>query len=117
MTSIESIDSLAITDKASDYVWPDAECPSAFQPAKPLRFSLAARPRPALQVNPERLTVDHLDINVPPAYFCVIENHVRPRITADNRTRLIQQPQFALARALALNDELEGIRESTSIQE
>ena len=82
-TSIEFIDSLAITDKSSDYVWPDAECPSSFQPAKSLRFSFAARSRPALQVNPEHAPFNYLKINMPSAYICMVENHISPQVATD----------------------------------
>ena len=85
----EFIDGLAIADESSDHIWPNAECPPPFQPAKPLRFSLASRSRPALQVDPEHATFDHLKIDMPSADIHMVENNISPQVTTNYRKWLI----------------------------
>ena len=75
--------------KSSDYIRPNAECPSSFQPAESLRLSFAARSRSALQVDPKHAAFDYLEINMPPAYICMIKNYVGPQVATNNCKRLI----------------------------
>ena len=84
--------SLAVTDKPPDYIRSDAKCLSTRQPARLLQRSVSTRSRSTLQVDPESPPLDHLKINVPPADSRMVENQVCPRITTDQRKRLMQQP-------------------------
>ena len=87
--SIKFVESLAVSYKSSDYIRPNAKCPSSFQPAEPLRLSFAARSRPALQIDPKHAAVDYLEIDMTPAHIYMIKNYIGPQIATNNCKRLI----------------------------
>ena len=89
ITSIKFVESLAVTYKSSDYIRPNAKCPSSFQPAESLRFSFAARSRSALQIDPKHATFDYLKIDMPSAHICMIKNYISPQVATNNCKRLI----------------------------
>jgi hypothetical protein len=54
-----------------------------------LRFSLAARACPTLQVYPKNATIDHLKIDMPSADIYMVENDISSQVTTDYSKRLI----------------------------
>ena len=79
----------------SDHEGPDLEQARAGQPAPLPRPGLVAGPGAALQVDPEHLPRDGLDVDVPPADLQVVEDHVGPGVAADHGERLGQGPRLA----------------------
>jgi hypothetical protein len=70
--------------KPSNHVWSDAERESSFDPPKLLKAPARPRPRSAPKIDPEGSAFNGLDVNVSAAYLQMIENYIRPRITADD---------------------------------
>jgi hypothetical protein len=83
---------LIAADKRTNHIRADVKGLPPPQPTEFLGLPSTARPRPALQVDPENPTVDYLKIGVPAAYLRVIENHIRSGVAADHCKWLVQQP-------------------------
>src|SRR5262245_3336356 len=87
------------------------------EPAGFSRLAVLHRPRPAVQIDPERLPLDHLQVDVTPTHEPVVECHVASLIATDERERLVQHPYAALARAGAPESDLKRPRDPTGVQE
>jgi hypothetical protein len=69
-----------------------------------------------IEIYPERLAFNDLDVHVATAYKLVVESQVRAAITPDDRVGLVEQANRPITGARFPHLEMKRARNSTSIQ-